>query len=135
MPTSIQSAPARCEFRGGIESYCKAASSVLAANHGRFVVCENWLNDHRVYKGAEEAGLQILQVHPFKGALRKKENLFAIYVMKKVIVKNQQKEEDCDGDDDFTKVFDPISVRDCNGKWTNEYAKIMESMSIPVPKT
>jgi tRNA1(Val) A37 N6-methylase TrmN6 len=36
MPTAMQSAPARCEFRGGIEAYCEAASSVLS-DEGIFV--------------------------------------------------------------------------------------------------
>jgi len=67
MPTSMQSAPARCEFRGGIEAYCLAASAMLSPSHGKFVVCENWLNDNRVWKGAEEAGLVIECVWPGRG--------------------------------------------------------------------
>merc|ERR1711966_292348 len=66
MPTSIQSAPARCEFRGGVEAYCTAAAAVLAPM-GRFVVCENWLNNKRVYAGAQEAGLSVVVVLPIKG--------------------------------------------------------------------
>ena len=67
MPTSMQSAPARCEFRGGIEAYCLAASVLLSSPHGTFVVCENWANDDRVWKGAAEAGLIIESVLPVCG--------------------------------------------------------------------
>ena len=120
MPTSLQSAPARCEFRGGIESYCAAAASVLATN-GTFVVCENWLNNDRVYVGAKEAGLQILRVIPIKGTTRKKQNLFAIYVMG---IEKKNSDIACE-------VSDPVSVRNADGNWTAEYASIMASMSIP----
>jgi tRNA1(Val) A37 N6-methylase TrmN6 len=34
MPTSQQSAPARCEFRGGIEAYCQTASVLLHPHMG-----------------------------------------------------------------------------------------------------
>jgi len=60
LPTAQQSAPARCEFRGGIEAYCEAAARVLKPSTGRFVVCENWLNHNRVVAAASETGLQIL---------------------------------------------------------------------------
>ena len=136
MPTSLQSAPARCEFRGGIENYCAAAASVLAPD-GIFVVCENWLNNDRVYKGAKDAGLTIMKVYPIKGTTRKSQNLFAVYVMKfdtalgnendsitTTSRKGSEKESSC-------HVFDPISVRGIDGKWTIEYSKIMASMSIP----
>ena len=82
MPTSKQSAPARCEFRGGIEAYCLTASAMLSQPNGRFVVCENWLNNHRVWNGAKEAGLIIESVQPVRGGVRKEHNLFAVYVMK-----------------------------------------------------
>mmetsp|Transcript_4608 Transcript_4608/g.10407 ORF Transcript_4608/g.10407 Transcript_4608/m.10407 type:complete len:333 (+) Transcript_4608:690-1688(+) len=130
MPTSMQSAPARCEFRGGIEAYCLAASAMLSRPHGKFVVCENWLNDDRVWKGAKEAGLTIESVLPVMGGVRKVNNLFAVYVMK-------VKPEGCDGTgdnelEDENKVRPSLIVRDQKGKWTNEYAKVMEAMSIPM---
>merc|ERR1712232_975859 len=40
MPSCLQSAPARCEFRGGVEAYCEAAAAVMKRD-GVFVVCEN----------------------------------------------------------------------------------------------
>lgn len=120
MPTSIQSAPARCEYRGGVEAYCAAASQVLA-DDGVFVVCENWLNDERVYEGANASGLTIVDVIPVKGKSNKNDNLFAVYVMVKkggAAVKG-------------TSIRPPLCVRDVNGKWTSEYARLMEEMSIP----
>lgn len=131
MPTSMQSAPARCEFRGGVEAYCEAASALLSQPNGLFVVCENWLNNDRVWKGAHEAGLEIECVWPVMGRAGKKDPLFAVYVMKKI--------SDCRSgelNDDKTKraekIRPPLVVRMENGKWTDEYAKVMKAMSIPV---
>lgn len=118
MPSSIQSAPARCEFRGGVEEYCKAASRVLS-DEGIFVVCENWLNNDRVYSGAEIAGLEIKTVYPVKGKSSRKEILFAVYVLQ---VK---------GGEGKTDVKRPIEVRDEKNKWTSSYADILEKMGIP----
>jgi len=125
MPTSIQSAPARCEFRGGIEAYCLTASAMLSQPHGRFVVCENWLNNHRVWSGAKEAGLIIESVQPVRGGVRKEKNLFAVYVMKKKGNNEEQKDE-------RDIVLPALVVRDEHGNWTKEYARVMQSMSIPV---
>jgi len=142
MPTSMQSAPARCEFRGGIEAYCAAASSVLKEQDdgGRFIVCENWLNEHRVHKGAHDAQMDILSVYPVKGKVGRKENLFAVYVMAKKKKRKEEgmeeKEGGCNGQGDDALRRDglyrpAISVREDNGKWTEEYADILEFMSIP----
>jgi len=124
MPTSKQSAPARCEFRGGIESYCDAAATILSPS-GVFVVCENWLNNDRVYKSAKDSGLQIQKVFPVKGTTRKGSNLFAVYVMGINSTKNRD-----DSSKENIDVSTPISVRDHSGKWTAEYAEVMESMSV-----
>ena len=124
MPTAMQSAPARCEFRGGIEAYCETASRVLS-DKGIFCVCENWLNNQRVHQGAKQAGLKILRVAPVKGKSTKNENLFAIYTMSK---------EQKSGKSIPTTILDPICVRDGNGEWTQEYSEIMKQMSIP-PQT
>ncbi|KAL7445638.1 hypothetical protein ACHAXH_009551 [Discostella pseudostelligera] len=137
MPTSMQSAPARCEFRGGIEAYCLAASALLSEPHGIFVVCENWENDDRVWKGAAEAGLIIECVWPVGGGGKQRQGhiLFAVYVMRKI--KDQaQADEDCKRDVEEMlskrKVIRPtLVVRDENGKWTEDYAKVMNAMSIP----
>jgi tRNA1Val (adenine37-N6)-methyltransferase len=124
MPTCKQSAPARCEFRGGIEAYCVAAA---AAMHSQsiFCVCENWLNNSRVYKGAQEAGLVIVEVLPIQGRTGKPCPLFAVYVMRKQEYYFGGKEPPT------TKVLECVSVRDDQGKWTQQYQKILEAMSIP----
>lgn len=139
MPTSIQSAPARCEFRGGIEAYCLAASALLSVPHGIFVVCENWANDDRVWKGAAEAGLTIECVWPVSGGGKQRQGniLFAVYVMMKKKI-----EDEAPAVDDCKKFVDELHarrnsiqptlvVRDKNGKWTQEYSKVMHAMSIP----
>ncbi len=131
MPTSMQSAPARCEFRGGIEAYCKAAAAVLQPD-GVFVVCENWLNDKRAYEGAKMSGLHVDYVWPVKGRVGKPEPLFAVYVMrKKNSEANLNSADDCQ--DEVTRVRDPLIVRDEDGKWTAAYAEqVLGAMSIPV---
>jgi tRNA1(Val) A37 N6-methylase TrmN6 len=131
MPTCLQSAPARCEFRGGIEAYCRAAAFAMKPS-GTFVVCENWLNDARVRKGASDAGLNIVELLPVKGSVDRPEPLFAVYIMKKV--HGHQGSEDVDKipGPETTKVHPCLSVRDGSGKWTKEYAKeVLEWMSIP----
>lgn len=128
MPTSMQSAPARCEFRGGIEAYCQAAAAMLQPD-GLFVVCENWLNDKRAYDGAKMAGLHIASVWPVMGRVGKPEPLFAVYVMRKKSETYQNLAEDQDEDD---RVRAPLIVRGDDGKWTEQYAEVMKAMSIPV---
>jgi len=141
MPTSIQSAPARCEFRGGVEAYCLAAATILSDN-GTFVVCENWLNDERVYDGARASGLEVVKVLPIKGKRNRKEILFGVYILKKKTVLQSEKRSDeelqkggsqkvqrqkSEGD----HVMESLSVRTESGKWTKEYAEVLEYMSIP----
>eukprot|EP00560_Eucampia_antarctica_P007300 CAMPEP_0197830726 /NCGR_PEP_ID=MMETSP1437-20131217/7341_1 /TAXON_ID=49252 ORGANISM="Eucampia antarctica, Strain CCMP1452" /NCGR_SAMPLE_ID=MMETSP1437 /ASSEMBLY_ACC=CAM_ASM_001096 /LENGTH=476 /DNA_ID=CAMNT_0043433303 /DNA_START=17 /DNA_END=1443 /DNA_ORIENTATION=+ len=129
MPTSIQSAPARCEFRGGVEAYCAAASKVLS-DSGIFVVCENWLNNRRVYEGAEKSGLHIFKVIPVKGKTTRKENLFGVYLMQKKMKEGLNNNNNASNTDSLS-VSPALSVRDENGRWTKEYAAILEKMSIP----
>ena len=131
MPTSMQSAPARCEFRGGVEAYCLTASAMLA-DHGMFAVCENWLNDNRVWKGAAEAGLEIVEVWPVMGGAKKEHNLFAVYVMRKKQEGGVAEEGSTDGSNMNKGVVRPsLVVRDEHGQWTEEYSKVLEAMSIP----
>lgn len=128
MPTSIQSAPARCEFRGGIEAYCDVAATLLSED-GIFVVCENWLNIRRVYSCVISIGLEIQSVLPVKGKEGRKENLFGVFVMRKlssrIIDGNGESYSNVS-----TKELDPISVRSKDGAWTQSYIRILDSMSI-----
>jgi len=124
MPTSKQSAPARCEFRGGIEAYCKEAARLLH-NDGYFVVCENWANHSRVLQSAVESSLHVLDVQPIKGNTSKKIPLFAIYTMQ--IIKAEVNLQS-----PSILLRRPLCVRGQSGKWTTEYAnEILEYMSIP----
>lgn len=93
------------------------------ATDGIFVVCENWLNNDRVYSGALLAGLCIKKVIPFKG---KESNpiLFGVYVMGK-----KKEGESKDGME--PSIEEPVSVRIANGSWTDSYSDILEYMSIP----
>jgi tRNA1(Val) A37 N6-methylase TrmN6 len=116
---------ARCEFRGGIEEYCKAAASVLKKD-GLFVVCENWLNNKRVYSGAKSSGLKVKTVYPVKGKRGRKECLFGVYVLEMDVGSGTG--EDCPSAD---CVKEPLTVRTECGKWTTEYAELLEAMSIP----
>lgn len=122
MPTARQSAPARCEFRGGIEAYCDAASRALRPQTGRFVVCENWLNHNRVVAAAEQYRLCILSQVEVEGR-QGRGTLFCVYVMK-------GKEDDLPTE---TK-RENLAVRDCKGYWTNDYRQsVLNEMSIPDP--
>jgi tRNA1(Val) A37 N6-methylase TrmN6 len=127
MPTSIQSAPARCEFRGGIEAYCEVASSLLS-DDGILVVCENWLNVQRVYTSAFRQGLAIAHVLPVKGKEGRKENLFGVFVLHKIKAMNPWPEQES-----FSSApeLDPLVVRTKTGNWTAEYSHLLETMSIP----
>ena len=122
MPSSKQSAPARCEFRGGIEAYCATAVKFLDLNGGRFCVCENWLNHHRVVQAALESKLSILEqwhVHGRSG----KPILFAVYVM-----------GHDDGSVNEEATVHTLVVRDAKGDWTEQYkGTVLKEMNIPFP--
>lgn len=130
MPTARQSAPARCEFRGGIEAYCAAAAVALKAETGRFVVCENWANHDRVLIAAKESSLQILRQMRVQGR-EGRDTLFCVYVM------NTKGGLLSVGDGGGNAVgaepiVECIAVRDANGFWTEQYTQtVLASMSIP----
>jgi tRNA1Val (adenine37-N6)-methyltransferase len=120
MPTCSESAPARCEYRGGVEAYCFAASVALAPS-GVFVVCENWLNHDRVLRSAVLASLRVVSVKRVIGRVGKPP-LFGVYVM--VLRNAGADKEDIDVSD--------LTVRDSAGKWTDEYAALLRDMAYPV---
>jgi len=116
MPTAKQSAPARCEFRGGIEAYCEAAARLLV-EEGRFAVCENYQNHERVLRAAQFSGLGIerqVQVEGKQG----RGILFVVYVM--VLGNNASMN------------VEHLCVRDGNSCWTQQYKdSVLSSMCIP----
>ena len=81
MPSHLSSAPARCEFRGGIEAYCLAAGRMLGEG-GKFVVCLNWGNERRVGPAARGAGMGVEEIWRFQGG-EGKGVLFGVWVMSK----------------------------------------------------
>jgi tRNA1Val (adenine37-N6)-methyltransferase len=139
MPTSKQSAPARCEFRGGIEAYCQAAASCLR-DDGYFVVCENWANHDRVLQSAVDAKLRIVSIQPVKGNTQKLIPLFAVYTMQ---LRREAEAVSQIGSDESIPTAggqescsdlmrSAFCVRNETGKWTLNYAKeVLEYMSIP----
>ena len=94
------------------------------------MVCENWLNDARVWEGAGGAGLEVTSVLPVVGR-EGKPTLFAVYTMRK-------RAGDGDGDGDGAPgrregvTRTPLVVRDREGGWTGEYSRVLDEMSIPV---
>ena len=125
MPTALQSAPARCEFRGGIEAYCEAAARALVPETGRFVVCENFLNHDRVLKAAQDNGLRVLRVVKVHGR-QGKDCLFCVYVMFKMISNGELSSPEYSTEEE--KMF----VRDIHGNWTKSYTEtVFRIMAIP----
>ena len=127
MPASIQSAPARCEFRGGIEAYCETAARVLHPTHGRFVVCNNYINHERSLKAATDAGMQVVRMLLVEGC-RGRGTLFVVYVMKMIPPGDKQIAE---------KAIEEqyLTVREATGEWTRDYVdSVFTTMSIPGPK-
>jgi tRNA1Val (adenine37-N6)-methyltransferase len=129
MPTARQSAPARCEFRGGIEAYCEAACTVLKPDTGRFVVCENWLNHDRVVAAANKCQLQILRQVQVQGR-EGKATLFCVYVMR--MMQSSSTKNGSGSDDEPPTQRENLAVRGENGDWTEHYRRtVLETMSIP----
>ena len=90
------------------------------------MVCENWLNHERVYSGAKSSGLKVKLVYPVKGKSGRKEYLFGVYVLQRY--SDGQSDSDRDMKDHLAKA---LAVRTECGKWTKEYAELLEKMSIP----
>jgi tRNA1Val (adenine37-N6)-methyltransferase len=131
MPTCKESAPARCEFRGGIEAYCQAAARVLA-HDGTFVVCENWANHERALRAAPAAGLDVLSVQRVIGRAGKPP-LFAVYTMKLRLGTQHALEAGGQHESTTELHYAPdIIVRDKDGAWTVQYAEVLKDMSYPV---
>uniref|UniRef100_A0A7S3LRV1 Methyltransferase small domain-containing protein n=1 Tax=Aplanochytrium stocchinoi TaxID=215587 RepID=A0A7S3LRV1_9STRA len=122
LPSCEQSAPARYEFRGGIEEYCLAAKSHLKKD-GIFVVCEGLgphMNEKRVLQGAMKADLKILQVINVQGR-EDKPPLFGVYAMTHTENDSFKPREE----------IEKLIVRHKGGKRTSEYEKLMLQMGIP----
>lgn len=146
MPTCKESAPARCEFRGGIEAYCAAAACNLAPV-GTFVVCENWANHDRVLVAAEAAALRIVSIQRVIGK-EGKPPLFCVYSMVhqvpetsshitapgvQVVVTEGISCSVTGVKGRASSVLESdLVVRDSKGGWTESYAEVLRDMNYPV---
>ena len=133
LPTCEQSAPARYEFRGGVDIYIQAAKPRLRDAMSRFVVVVGRLdiNHRRVVETAQREELQILQQVLVHGR-DDKPPLFAVYVMALTATTttttatnntlvSREKE---------IKV-DRLVIRHKGGKRTDQYIRLMATMGIP----
>jgi tRNA1(Val) A37 N6-methylase TrmN6 len=114
---NVQRAPCRFEHRGGIEAYCLAARSRLAAG-APFVACQAWNQRERVEPAAVAAGLGLTrwrEVIPRAG----KEPLLCIFAMRAA---------DCA---EALVVDPPLVVRDTQGRRTEEFKAIRGAMGMP----
>lgn len=116
MPSAVQSAPARCEFRGGIEAYCEAAARV-ASDASVFVVCENFLNHQRTLDVCRETNWNVKEELHVRGRSGKPV-LFVVYTL----VRQELREK--------TQLIS-LTVRGEQGEWTDEYKKVLDVMNIP----
>jgi hypothetical protein len=132
MPTAEQSAPARCEFRGGIEAYLQAISLALHPSPlSRAVICINAANHERVIQAVKECRLQIVRVVHVHGKVGKS-TLFNVYVLSLVFQRQKcgcSSLCDCVGGDFSSR--DHVYVRDSVGGWTSQYVEsVLKPMGI-----
>jgi len=141
MPTSVQSAPARCEFRGGLEAYCQAACRLLkdgdngddgCITGGTLVLCENYQNHERAQAAFVEHRLVLRRLYKIAGK-RGRGTLFCVYVLQKKKQKSSQAAAAAatgTDDADIVKVTE-WAVRDDHGDWTADYARhVLDFMAI-----
>jgi hypothetical protein len=125
MPAARQSAPARCEFRGGIDEYCSAAARLLKpVVDSRFVCCVNYANHNRALRAMQTYGLRVVTILYVRGKVGR-DRLFVVYVARPMMT-----DDDDDDKHTATTTTTPtttmveereLSVRDGTGAWTDEY--------------
>jgi tRNA1Val (adenine37-N6)-methyltransferase len=121
MPSSVQSAPARCEFRGGFEAYCEAAHWLLKKGSGILCVCENYQNHTRALAALEAHHLGLVKLYRIEGKVGRG-TLFCVYVAKRI----DEDQSACGAVEEAA-----FAVRSANGEWTTEYVtEILDFMSI-----
>jgi tRNA1(Val) A37 N6-methylase TrmN6 len=121
MPLERQSAPARCEFRGGIEAYCGAAAAVLSGTGGTFVVCVNHQNRGRALAAFRDHSFCPRRIYEIEGK-KGRGTLFCVYVLVR------RTDESARQDPEVIS----MAVRDDRGEWTDEYrSTVLDTMSIP----
>jgi tRNA1(Val) A37 N6-methylase TrmN6 len=131
MPLSIQSAPARCEFRGGIEAYCQTASYLLRPGSGMLCICENYHNHNRAIQSFRTYHFHLIKYYIIEGKVGRGP-LFCVYVARKIAnpVDVQDTSENVSSTPSVPEVVH-LAVRDENGEWTKEYQHmVLDYMSI-----
>jgi tRNA1Val (adenine37-N6)-methyltransferase len=116
-PMRPQQPGCHIEERGGIESYCAAASRTLAPD-APFIVCHAWPQAHRVEQAARAAGLVLrgrLDVIPRAG----KPPLFSVFAMHRcgTLVRPLDVSE--------------LVVRDTAGRRTEAFRELRARMGMP----
>jgi tRNA1Val (adenine37-N6)-methyltransferase len=123
LPTNAQSAPARFEFRGGIEDYISTAARFIEPEIGRIVVCEGKLDYkqplQRVMNAAQRVNLTLLKTIFIHGR-HDKPALFSVHVLAALNNNNQIREPETSS----------IAVRYKGGKRSNEYKQVIMDMGI-----
>jgi tRNA1Val (adenine37-N6)-methyltransferase len=138
MPSCVNSAPARNEFRGGVEVYCDAAARILRANtmmgtssgrrHGVFVVTMAY-QVARVEQAAAASGLVIFRRLDVIGKTGKTP-LFASFAMR--LAGDAGVEAATSGGAGAKKTHvETLAVRGLDLKHTDEYEALMQRMGIP----
>ena len=137
MPSCVNSAPARNEFRGGIEVYCDAAAKILrgntgSASSGTFVVTMAY-QVARVEAAAARSGLVIFRRLDVIGKTGKSP-LFASFAMRLAI--NDESVVAAGGANDAAGArakthVESLTVRGSDLKHTAEYEALMQRMGIP----
>ena len=124
LPTHAQSAPARFEFRGGLEEYVKTGARFVEPAVGRLVLCEGNLSARdptaRATRAAALAGVRIVRTVLVRGR-SDKPPLFAVHVFVR-----ETRELRIDRGFDLEE----ISIRFKGGKRTPEYLKLVEEMGV-----
>lgn len=119
LPAKVDQKACLCEFRGGVEEYCKSAKRYLDRN-GIFVVVGSSYRLDRFENGSSENGLSIIERCDFIPK-ENKPPLFSVCVMKhsEEVVENKSYE------------VNRIVIRDKNGNRTKEYRDLMDRLGFP----
>lgn len=115
-----QRAGARVELRGGIEVYLKAAAFAVAEN-GRIVVCADARTPERAFRGAADAGLQVLRRRDVIPRAGVKGALFTVWTC-------ARREE---VGDVVCEIAEPLVVRDEHGARTDAAHAMRAFFDIP----
>lgn len=128
MPSAVNSAPARNEFRGGVEIYCLAASAVI---HPQSPIIITMAYDvDRVMKAGTAAGLTMVSRLEVCGKTGKTP-LFACFCFLKKSSDETKNMMTSSLSSSSSCVVETIDVRGMDNQWTSEYLALMRRMGIP----